>query len=71
MVNEFSGRKYACGKGCQCMFPVAEGVCEIDGVIVLDEYGYKVGEMGKWVGILLVIVLGYRVLGWIVLSLRK
>jgi len=45
--------------------------CLIQGTGVLDNYGYKNGETGKWVGILLAIVLGYRLLGWLVLYLRR
>lgn len=45
--------------------------CRIAGQGVLDTYGYKTGKTGEWVGILLAIVLGYRLLGWLVLYLRK
>jgi len=45
--------------------------CVIEGVSVLDSYGYKNGETGKWVGFLLIIVLGYRLLGWLVLYIRR
>jgi hypothetical protein len=45
--------------------------CRISGLGVLDLYGYKTGRTGLWVGILLAIVLGYRLLGWIALVFRK
>jgi hypothetical protein len=45
--------------------------CQISGLGVLEQYGYKTGHTGEWVGILLGIVLGYRLLGWVVLALRK
>jgi hypothetical protein len=45
--------------------------CKIRGQAVLDTYGYSPGNTGKWVGILLAIVFGYRVLVWIVLVLKK
>jgi hypothetical protein len=45
--------------------------CRIRGQAVLDTYGYRPGHMGKWVGILLAIVVGYRVLGWVVLTLKR
>ncbi|GAB7357619.1 hypothetical protein MBLNU459_g0118t1 [Dothideomycetes sp. NU459] len=78
MVNEFGARNYTCAtnpqaaNGCTCMYESAfSDVCQIDGVAVLNNYGYKTGETGKWVGILLGIVLGYRILGWLVLYLRR
>jgi hypothetical protein len=60
MVNEFADRVYSCGAGCACMFQT-----------VLDQYGYKTGETVKWVGILLAIVFGLRLFGWIALWVRK
>lgn len=45
--------------------------CKIAGQGVLDTYGYSPGNTGKWVGILLAIVLGYRLLAWAVLILKK
>lgn len=72
MVNEFKNRSYGCGEGCHCIYPSAlEKECKIAGTAVLDQYGYKTGKTGEWVGILLAIVLGYRLLGWVALSLRK
>lgn len=72
MVNEFAHRTYSCGNGCQCMYntPLA-GECKIDGQGVLAAYGYKEGHMGRDVAILLVIVLVYRVLGWVTLKMKK
>jgi hypothetical protein len=72
MVNEFAHRTYKCGEGCQCMYqtPLADQ-CEIAGQGVLDSYGYEPGHAGEWVGILLAIVVAYRLLGWLVLYLRK
>lgn len=72
MVNEFKDRTYGCGDSCQCMYQSELAPqCRISGMAVLDQYGYKTGKTGEWVGILLAIVLGYRLLGWVVLSLRK
>jgi len=75
MVNEFSGRTYSCAKtptGCQCMYESdLASQCKIRGQAVLDTYGYGQGHMGKWVGILLAIVAGYRILGWITLTLKR
>ena len=45
--------------------------CQIAGKGVLETYGYREGQTGKWVGILLGITVGYRILGWLVTYLRK
>ena len=72
MVNEFQNRSYSCGNDCQCIYQSElASQCRISGTAVLDQYGYKTGKTGEWVGILLGIVLGYRILGWVALSLRK
>ena len=72
MVNEFSERNYSCGADCRCMWSTdLEDQCLIRGTGVLESYGYSTGQTGKWVGILLGIIAGYRVLGWIALYLRR
>lgn len=72
MVNEFGGREYTCGSDCYCMYQSdLADQCLIDGKAVLGTYGYKTGDTGKYVGIMLAITLGYRVLGWVVLYLRR
>ncbi|MCJ1404373.1 hypothetical protein MMC11_007598 [Xylographa trunciseda] len=72
MVNEFQDRVYSCGEGCRCMYAsTLEAQCQISGVAVLEQYGYGTGNMGKWVGILLGIVAGYRLLGWFVLWVKR
>ncbi|KAG0651330.1 abc transporter G family [Hyphodiscus hymeniophilus] len=72
MVNEFQHRTYGCGADCRCIYESElSDQCRISGTAVLDQYGYKTHETGKWVGILLAIVLGYRLLGWAALCLRK
>lgn len=72
MVNEFSERTYTCGPGCHCMYdsPLASQ-CKIAGTAVLQSYEYATGRTGKWVGILLGITAGYRVLGFLALHYRK
>ena len=45
--------------------------CRIAGSGVLDQYGYKTGLSATWVGILLGIIAGYRLLGWAALMFRK
>lgn len=72
MVNEFAHRSYDCGKGCRCMFdsPLAKE-CKIAGQAVLDQYGYKPGHLGRDVGIMLSIIVGYRLAAWAVLKIKK
>jgi len=76
MVNEFQGRTYNCAKvgggDFQCMYssPLqAQG--KIAGEAVLESYGYHTGLMGTWVGILVGIIAGYRILGWAVLYMKR
>jgi hypothetical protein len=72
MVNEFGNRSYDCGEGCVCMYQTELAPqCRIAGTGVLEQYGYAKGNTGKWVGILLAIVLGYRLLGYGALAVRK
>ena len=72
MVNEFAERTYSCGKNCNCIYQTElASECRISGVGVLEQYGYKTGRTGEWVGILLGIILGYRLLGWLCMILRK
>ncbi|KAH8673710.1 P-loop containing nucleoside triphosphate hydrolase protein [Xylariales sp. PMI_506] len=76
MVNEFSERVYECapivGGGCYCMYETSlADQCLIRGQGVLDQYGYQTGHMGRNVGIMMAIVVGYRIAAWIVLLIRK
>jgi hypothetical protein len=72
MVNEFAERTYDCDSGCHCMYQTdLASECKISGLGVLEQYGYKTGRTGEWVGILLGIVLGYRLLGLGAMMLRK
>ena len=73
MSNEFAKRTYDCGPGCQCMYDSAlASECKIDGRAVLREYGYRGdGNGGKWVGIMLAIIIVYRLLGWVALTVKK
>ncbi|EYE96840.1 putative ABC transporter [Aspergillus ruber CBS 135680] len=72
MVNEFGRRNYSCGGGCRCMYSTdLEEQCLIRGTGVLEQYGYGTGNTGKWVGILVGIIAGYRILGWLVLIWRR
>ncbi|RAL67085.1 hypothetical protein DID88_007865 [Monilinia fructigena] len=72
MVNEFSERDYTCGSSCQCMYITdLAPECKISGKGVLDQYGYKTGKTGEWVGILIAIIVVYRILGLGAMYLRR
>ena len=72
MVNEFGHRTYDCGRDCHCMYQTElASQCQIDGKGVLAQYGYKDGNTRKWVGIMLAIILVYRLFGLGVTWLRK
>ncbi|KAL9005253.1 MAG: hypothetical protein Q9188_001975 [Gyalolechia gomerana] len=72
MVNEFAHRSYSCGEGCQCMYQTdLASQCKIDGKGVLAEYGYATNKTGEWVGIMISIIVVYRLLGWLVTQLRS
>lgn len=76
MVNEFKSRSYDCERiapdDCRCMYPsILESECKIAGTAVLDEYGYSVGKESRWLGIMIAIIVVYRLLGWAVTWLRK
>jgi hypothetical protein len=77
LINEFSYRNYTCastGPGpldCQCMYQTdLADQCMIRGQGVLDQYGYEPGHTGKDIGIMIAIIVGYRIAAWIVLKLR-
>lgn len=78
LVNEFSSRTYSCANsptspnGCSCAYQSAlADQCQIDGRAVLSFYGYRTGELGKTVGIMIGICAVYRLFGLIVLILRR
>uniref|UniRef100_A0A0B7KSD6 ABC-2 type transporter domain-containing protein n=1 Tax=Bionectria ochroleuca TaxID=29856 RepID=A0A0B7KSD6_BIOOC len=77
MVNEFLGGDYACATAAdgqyQCMYPSdmnAEGM--IRGTEVLKVFKIDTGIESTWVGIIIDIIAGYRLLGYLALYfLRK
>jgi hypothetical protein len=76
MVNEFEDRTYDCDVlpdgGCQCMYVTdLADQCKIDGTGVLDTYGYKTGRHGKYIGIIIGIIAGYRLFGLLALYARR
>ena len=81
MINEFTGRTFECrtiaGDCTQCMYaPIStqarEGECmKMDGQSILNSYDYKYDLTRLWIGILLCIVLGYRLLTLGVLYMKR
>ena len=76
LVNEFSNRTYDCAGNAQsgytCMYQSdLASVGKIRGTAILEAFNYHTGQQGKWVGIMVGIIVGYRVLGWLVLVLKK
>ncbi|KAI5364888.1 Putative AAA+ ATPase domain, ABC-2 type transporter, ABC transporter [Septoria linicola] len=75
MVNEFRARSYSCEQidgQCFCSYPSElQSECRIAGTAVLSQYGYALGREGKWVGIMIAIIVVYRLLGWAVTWSRK
>lgn len=72
MVNEFGYRTYECDSKCHCMYVTdLADQCKIDGKGVLATYNFDTQNTGKYVGYMLLITLGYRLLGWLVLYLRR
>ena len=76
MVNEFKDRTYTCPKsadgGYQCMYAGdlnSEG--RIRGTDVLKSFNITTGLEGQWIGIMIGIILGYRILGYLALRFLK
>ncbi|KAI6778005.1 uncharacterized protein J7T54_007402 [Emericellopsis cladophorae] len=76
MVNELQKRTYTCDEPApgeyQCSYPSdlnAEG--RFRGTNVLQGFAINTGLQGTWVGIMIGIIAGYRILAYIVLRLRK
>lgn len=70
MVNEFGYRNYSCPSKGTCPYPeVTKGYMQ--GTDYLDTYGYKKGRNAEYVGILIAIILVYRILAWFVLYIRR
>jgi len=75
MVNEFGNRNYTCASAedgtCSCMYDSKLAHhCLIEGVAVLDRYGFQTKQVGNSIAIMLGIIAGYRALGWLVLFVK-
>lgn len=72
LSNEFASRTYQCDANCHCMYESALlSQCLIDGKSAMAEYGFKVGNQGVWIGIMISIIAGMRLMGWGVMEWRK
>jgi len=76
LVNDFENRTFDCAgsadAGYQCMYAsdlAPKG--KIRGTAILDAFHYDTGLQGQWIGIMIGIIAGYRLLGWLVLVLKK
>ncbi|KAM5356834.1 hypothetical protein ACJ41O_003480 [Fusarium nematophilum] len=76
MVNEFKHRTYTCPGseegGYQCMYVGdlnSEG--KIRGTDVLGSFAIETGLEGTWIGIMIGIIAGYRILAYLALVLKK
>lgn len=76
MVNEFKGRDFDCagsaisGYSCTYQSDLAS-MGKIRGTSILAQYGYSTGRQGEWIGIMIGIIAGYRILGWLALVIKK
>lgn len=76
LVNEFQDRTYDCAgsakDGWQCMYDSdLASVGKMRGTAILKAYNYRTGLEGTWIGIMIGIIAGYRILGWLVLFMKK
>ncbi|KFZ21951.1 hypothetical protein V502_02899 [Pseudogymnoascus sp. VKM F-4520 (FW-2644)] len=71
MVTQFDGETYDCGSGCHCRYdPILTSQCHIAGETVLNQFGYKTEDQKQNIGIVIVIILGYRLTSWAILKLK-
>lgn len=72
MVNQFQHTTYSCSDGCHCMYATElESQCRIAGSGILQSYGYSANKRGEWIGILVGIIVAYRLMAWAALHLRR
>lgn len=69
-VNEFKDRIYTCGSE-GCSYPTGGLDYAIPGTSVIQRYGYSTGKQGQWVGTMIAIIVVYRLLGWVVMRLKR
>ena len=76
LVNDFGNRVFDCAgnaqTGYQCMYQSdLAPVGKIRGTAVLEAFNYYTGLEAEWVGIMVGIIAGYRILGYLVLVVKK
>jgi hypothetical protein len=76
MVNEFKHRIYSCGETTpgdyHCMYASdLNAVGKIRGSAVLENFGIVLDHEGLWVGIIIAIIVAYRMMAYLVLRLRR
>lgn len=74
MVNQFKHTTYRCDRIAnqwQCMYPSdLQDQSRIRGSAVIDAYNFD-GDVAEWLGIMVAIIVGYRILGWLVLVVKR
>jgi ABC-type multidrug transport system ATPase subunit len=70
IATQLDGETYSCGAGCHCRYASLPDQCHIAGGTILDQYGVKTADQGRNVGIVVAIILGYRLAAWVVLKMR-
>ncbi|KAF4595079.1 hypothetical protein GQ602_000692 [Ophiocordyceps camponoti-floridani] len=71
LSGQFRDATYDCGPGCQCTYPpMPEDPCRISGNRVLEQLEYSPKNLGRDIGIVLAMVVGYRLAAWVVISRR-
>jgi hypothetical protein len=78
IINQFKSTIYDCAKrpggGFDCMYPSnLESVGKIRGTAVVEayKYGHGSGVNGKLIGIMIGIIVVYRIFGYLALVMRK
>lgn len=77
ILNQFKDTVYDCatkpGGGYSCMYPSAlESQGKIQGAVVIEAYSYNVNfGNGKLIGIMIGIIVAYRIFGYLALVVRK
>lgn len=78
IINQFKSTVYDCasdGQGAyNCMYPsdlLSEGKIRGTAIIEAYRYGYNNGENGRILGIMIGIIIAYRLLGYAALVWRK
>ncbi|PHH66124.1 hypothetical protein CDD81_187 [Ophiocordyceps australis] len=70
--TQFKGRLFDCDSSCHCMYPSPlQSQCKIPGEVVLKAFGVKDMAMAKGVGIVLAIILAFRLISWLMLRIKK